>query len=81
MEVRFCDKRKLHEELGLSPATFKRLRSSGKWLEGVHWVRINEKCVRYNLPLCRHWLACREFPEQHGIAIREYLESLEGGAA
>lgn len=47
----FISKKKATEALDLSGETLKRYRLQGEWIEGVHWVRINSRCVRYNLEL------------------------------
>ena len=37
----------------------KKYRLQGDCIEGIHWVRINSRCVRYNLELIQDWLPNR----------------------
>jgi len=76
MDVQFCNKKRLSDLTGLSPETFKKYRLSGKWTEGIHWQRINSRCVVYNLPLILDWLANRSSPKAHQQAIAHYLTAL-----
>jgi tRNA(His) 5'-end guanylyltransferase len=72
----FVTKRQASECLNLSPETLKRYRLQGEWIEGIHWVRINSRCVRYNLELIKDWLHNRTNPNAHRRAIATYQESL-----
>ncbi|WP_103123744.1 hypothetical protein [Nostoc cycadae] len=76
MDIQFCSKITLRQKIGLSNSTFKKYRNSGVWLEGIHWQRLNTRSVRYNLPLILDWVANRNAPEVHQIAIENYLRSL-----
>lgn len=76
MITQFCNKRSLAKATGLSSETFKKYRLSGKWLEGVHWQRINSRCVLYNLTLVLDWIANSDDPRAHQKAIEHYLASL-----
>lgn len=76
MNTQFCNKHRLSELTGLSSETFKKYRLSGKWTEGIHWQRINSRCVLYNLPLILDWLANQNSPSAHQQAIQNYLASL-----
>ena len=71
----FVDKRVLSQLTSLSEHTFKSYRRS-KWLEGVHWVRLTAKTIRYNWPLIRDWLHNQEDPEAHQRAIANYQAQL-----
>ncbi|NMF85818.1 hypothetical protein, partial [Nodosilinea sp. P-1105] len=51
-------------------------RLQGDWIEGIHWVRINSRCVRYNLELIQDWLHNRENPAAHLQAIETYQKGL-----
>lgn len=67
--------------LGLSVHTLKKLRSErarleNRLLEGIHYVRYGEFCIRYNLPLLRDYAATRSDPQAHKRAIELYLASL-----
>lgn len=76
MNTQFCNKHRLAELTGLSPETFKKYRLSGKWHEGIHWQRINSRCILYNLSLILDWVANRANPDAHQRAIDHYLASL-----
>jgi Putative excisionase (DUF1233) len=76
MSHTFVNKQALSQAIGLSPHTFKKYRLSNKWVEGIHWQRINSKCVLYNLTLIQDWLANRSQPEAHNRAIEAYIRSL-----
>ena len=72
----FVSKRTASECLNLSGSTLKKYRLNGDWIEGIHWVRINSRCVRYNLELIQDWLHNRENPTAHLRAIETYQQSL-----
>ena len=72
----FVSKRQVTECLNLSSSTLKKYRLQGDWIEGIHWVRINSRCIRYNLELIRDWLHNRQNPAAHLRAIKAYQESL-----
>ncbi|PSB25348.1 excisionase family protein [Stenomitos frigidus] len=76
MNPQFCNKHRLSDATGLSPETFKKYRLSGKWIEGVHWQRLNSRCVLYNLSLILDWVANRSSPCVHQRAIESYLAAL-----
>ncbi len=61
--VTFVGKQQASKTLDLSGETLKRYRLEGKWIEGIHWVRLNSRCVRYNLELIQDW-----FHNQHDPA-------------
>ncbi|MEO0759483.1 MAG: hypothetical protein AAFY78_21720 [Cyanobacteria bacterium J06648_16] len=72
----FVSKREVMNCLKLSNSTLKKYRYSGEWIEGLHWVRLNSRCVRYNLDLIKDWLHNRENPVAHERAISRYQRSL-----
>lgn len=72
----FVSKRQASECFNLSSSTLKKYRLEGDWIEGIHWVRINSRCVRYNLELIRDWLHNRHDPIAHQRAIAAYEETL-----
>lgn len=72
----FVSKRQASECLSLSGSTLKKYRLSGEWVEGIHWVRINSRCIRYNLELLKDWLQNRGNPKAHMRAIEIYQKSL-----
>jgi CHAD domain-containing protein len=75
----FVSKKKAIEALDLSGETLKRYRLHGEWIEGIHWVRINSRCVRYNLELIQDWCSNRNDPITHMRAIEAYKASLLSG--
>ncbi|MGB3310944.1 MAG: hypothetical protein WBG32_16550 [Nodosilinea sp.] len=50
----------------------RRYRVQGLLIEGVHWVRVNSRCIRYNLELINDWLHNRHDPAAHQRAIEIY---------
>ncbi|MEO0373363.1 MAG: hypothetical protein AAF329_01810 [Cyanobacteria bacterium P01_A01_bin.17] len=72
----FASKRQASECLNLSSSTLKKYRLNGEWVEGLHWVRINSRCVRYNLDLIQDWLHNRSDPSAHLRAIELYQRNL-----
>ena len=74
--LQFVNKQQASQSLNLSSATLKKYRLQGLWIEGIHWVRINSRCVRYNLVLIQDWLHNRHDPSAHLRAIEKYQKSL-----
>jgi len=74
--VLFVSKKKATEALDLSGETLKRYRLEGDWIEGIHWVRINSRCVRYNLELIQDWFHNHHDPSAHLRAIEVYQATL-----
>lgn len=72
----FVSKQELSQYLVLSGATFRRYRVQGEWIEGIHWIRINKRCVRYNLALIQDWVHNRQNPVAHRRAIEVYQSTL-----
>ena len=72
----FVNKRQISECLNLSGATLKKYRLQGDWIEGIHWVRINSRCIRYNLELIKDWLSNRNDLTAHQRAIAAYEATL-----
>jgi CHAD domain-containing protein len=72
----FISKQQASECLNLSSSTLKKYRLNGEWIEGLHWVRINSRCVRYNLELIKDWLHNRSDPAAHLKAIECYQRDL-----
>jgi len=65
----------------ISPSTLKALRLGhlhrpAILTEGVHWVRLAEKNILFNLALMEDFLANRNNPGAHQTAIENYLRSL-----
>jgi hypothetical protein len=75
--VKFGTKRDAAELLGLSPETLKKYRLRDKILvEGIHWIKLNSRTIRYNLSLLADWLQNRHNPAAHQKAIEQYLSTL-----
>ncbi len=74
--IHFVSKREATAHLRISNSTLKRYRTNGKWIEGVHWVRLNSRCVRYNLELIQDWAHNCHDPIAHQRAIQVYQASL-----
>jgi Putative excisionase (DUF1233) len=72
----FVTKAQLSQEIGLSPHTFRRYRERGEWVEGVHYSKLNQNTVLYNLQLCLDWVANRSNPIAHQRTVKQYLQSL-----
>ncbi|MEO0356477.1 MAG: hypothetical protein AAF268_16775 [Cyanobacteria bacterium P01_A01_bin.3] len=74
--TQFVSKREAIQCLKLSSTTLKKYRLQGLLIEGIHWVRINSRCTRYNLDLVKDWLQNRHDPVAHQRAIEVYQASL-----
>lgn len=76
MIAHFASKQEAAQYLQLSGTTLKRYRLQGLLIEGIHWVRINSRCIRYNLDLIQDWLQNRHDPIAHQRAIEVYQANL-----
>jgi tRNA(His) 5'-end guanylyltransferase len=74
--MQFADKKLACQRLQLSGTTLKRYRTEGLWIEGIHWVRLNSRCIRYNLDLIQDWLQNRHDPAAHRRTIQAYQSQL-----
>jgi tRNA(His) 5'-end guanylyltransferase len=74
--TQFVSKQEALQCLKLSSTTLKKYRLQGLLIEGIHWVRINSRCIRYNLELIQDWLHNRHDPVAHQRAIHAYQASL-----
>ena len=72
----FVNKKNACEQLNLSGSTLKKYRLQGDWVEGIHWVRSNSRCTRYNIELIKDWLHNRNNPVAHERAIALYQQTL-----
>ncbi|MCU0549011.1 MAG: hypothetical protein MUC48_06650 [Leptolyngbya sp. Prado105] len=72
----FLDKRRVARLLNLSSETLKNYRLQGTWIEGIHWVRVSSRCVRYNAALIQDWISNRHDPIAHQRAIEIYQSQL-----
>jgi hypothetical protein len=75
-QFQFVGKRELSKLTGLSGDTLKKYRLQGMLSENIHWIRINPKVVRYNVPLIKDWLQNINNPQAHQQAIEAYLATL-----
>ncbi len=69
-------KQQASEILNMSFSTLKKYRLDGTWIEGTHWVKLNSRCIRYNLQLIQDWLHNRHDPIAHYRAIDLYHADL-----
>ncbi|NEQ46924.1 MAG: hypothetical protein F6K00_26630 [Leptolyngbya sp. SIOISBB] len=74
--AQFVSKQEALRCLNLSSTTLKKYRLQGLLVEGIHWVRVNSRCTRYNLELIQDWLHNRHDPAAHQRAIEIYQASL-----
>jgi CHAD domain-containing protein len=75
-EYEFVSPARLCQLLDISRSTCKRRRLEGSWIEGIHWVKLNSRTVRYNLPMLKDLLANQGSLVTHQRAIETYLGSL-----
>jgi hypothetical protein len=61
---------------GISRSVLKRLRLSGVLQEGVHWVRVGSRAIKFNKFLLIDWLVNERDPAAHQRAIDNFLASL-----
>lgn len=76
MMFQFVTKQQASEILNMSFSTLKKYRLDGTWMEGTHWVKLNSRCIRYNLELIQDWFHNRQDPIAHHRAIDLYHASL-----
>ncbi len=60
----------------ISERSLRRIKRS-EFTEGVHYIQVNEKLLRYNLEVVTHWFQTRHNPVLHAAKCQEYLESLK----
>jgi hypothetical protein len=75
-QAMYVDKKAVKQLTGLSGETLKRYRRDGRWQEGIHWVRINERVIRYNWPLLKDWFQNSQDPVAHQRAIETFQAGL-----
>lgn len=76
MTAQFVTKHRIAALLNLSPETLKKYRLDGRLIEGIHWIRVNPRVVRYNLPLIQDWLQNHGDPQVHQRAVENYQSTL-----
>lgn len=72
----FVSKQEASQHLSLSFSTLKKYRLNGTWIEDIHWIRVNDRCIRYNLQLIQDWMQNRHDPIAHHKAIDLYQASI-----
>jgi hypothetical protein len=75
----FVDKYQASEIVGLSPDTLKRERLLGNLIEGIHYVKLNSRTIRYNSDLLKDWIQNRHDQLAHQRAIEIYQSGLMSG--
>jgi hypothetical protein len=76
MVCNFVSRKEISQRLSMSATTLKRYRLSGHLIEGIHWVRLNSRCIRYNFELTQDWVQNRGNGAVHERAIALYQASL-----
>jgi len=81
MAQKFATTKQTAEIFSISSSTLKALRLGHLnrppiLTEGIHWVRLAEKNILFNIPLLEDFLANRSNPTAHQKAIEFYLRSL-----
>ena len=77
--VRYVNKIQAELITGLGSESLKRYRLKGDLIEGIHWVYLNSRTVRYNSDLLADWVANRGDAQAHQIAIEQFRKSLASG--
>ena len=76
MNIEIGSKHEAASLLGISTRTLTRYRSQYKWVEGVHFFKLNPTTVRYNLTLLEHWRSYKDSPHVHQKACDNFVRSL-----
>ena len=66
---------KAKELLGTPENTLREYRYSGELIQGIHYIKLGYRGVKYNQAMVTDWLVNRHSPEAHSRAI-EYFQSL-----
>ncbi len=74
--AQFVSKQQAVEQFNFGATTLKRYRTEGVWIEGLHWIKLNSRCIRYNLELIQDWIHNQEDPAAHQRAIDIYQARL-----
>lgn len=75
-DSQFITKKMFCRLTGLSGETLKRYRRTGTWIEGIHWIKLNNRLICYNWPLIKDWFQNSHDPAAHQRAIEAYQASL-----
>jgi hypothetical protein len=72
--TRLGDKHTAARMLDCGAGTLKnwRLDPTSGLIEGVHWIRPNQRVVRYRLGLLKHWFEHRHEPDFHRRLVEEF---------
>jgi hypothetical protein len=73
---RFVNRKEAATCLKIGYTTLKKYRYEGIWIEGIHWVKLNSRCVRYNLDLLQDWYHNQNDAAAHQRAIDRYQATL-----
>lgn len=76
MEAQFVSKHEIARLIHVSPETLKSYRRSELLVEGIHWIRVNSRVVRYNLPLVQDLFQNLNNPTAHQRTIDNYRATL-----
>jgi hypothetical protein len=79
--MKLVNARQLTQETQLSSRTMLRLRSAEKWELGIHYFKISETKILYNLELIQDWIANLHQIQLHEKAIENFLASLPSSQA
>ena len=67
----FLNKKAACALLSVSSSTLKRYQKK-YWLEGIHFIRVNSRNVRYNEDLIKDWMQNSQAEKAHQRAIEHY---------
>ena len=73
---RFVGKKQASESLSMGSTSLRKYRVEGDWIEGIHWIKFNSRCIRYNVDLLQDWVNNRQDPAAHQLAIARYQATL-----
>ena len=75
-DLHFAPGRTISKLTGLSADTLKKYRKQHLLIEGIHWVRLNSKSIRYCIPLVLDWMHNQADRAAHERAIESYQSKL-----
>ncbi|MGG6269170.1 hypothetical protein ACQ4M3_26235 [Leptolyngbya sp. AN03gr2] len=71
----FIGKHEAAKLIGFAPDTLKKFRAKGLLREGIHWIRVNSRSIRYNKSLLLDWMINRNDLHAHERAIAIFFEN------
>ena len=75
--MKLITKHEVAEKFSVSPETIYRYRRSGKLIEGIHWIRINDRTIRYFEDTIDHFIKYYETDlQRHLNYIYQYFEGV-----